>query len=406
MCNGIPPRNVKILFATPYLPVPPDFGGARRIYELIRGARGIHEVRTVSLTGPEGDMASAERAVGPISAVRVPFTARDATTRQRRLLQIRSLASAQSAQHRLYVDQRFQQALDDLARETDLVQFEFSQMGSYRTAPGSPTVLDVHNIEHHLLKQMADDGSISRRLFNVIELRKFRSEEIAAWKRATCCIVTSDADARVVERATGKPAPVIPNGVDLEFFRHADELEIESGLIAFAGAMRYRPNAEAVKYFADQILPLVRREAPHVRFAIVGADPPCDVMALGQINGVIVTGTVPDVRPWLARAEVVVVPLRQGGGTRLKILEAFASGRPVVSTTIGAAGIDAAHEHELLLADDDESFVQSVLRLINDPELRARLAGNALRLVQRRYQWSTICETLNDLHERISRQSN
>ncbi len=393
---------VKILFATPYLPVPPDFGGARRIFELIRGAQRAHDVHTLCLARSGAETTSAESSIGPITAVRVPLTARDATTQQRRALQVRSLLSAHSAQRLLYVDEDYQQVLDRLSSEVDLVQFEFSQMGGYRLSPGTPAVLDIHNVEHDLIKQMASSGSLPRRLFSILEYWKFRREEIAAWRRATCCIATSAADARVVEQATGRAVPVIPNGVDLVFFKGAGE--IEPGLIVFTGAMRYRPNVDAVRYFVDEILPLVRREIPHVRFAIVGADPTADVLALQQPPDVTVTGTVADVRPWLGRAEVVVAPLRQGGGTRLKILEAFASRRPVVSTTVGAAGIDVMHERDLLLADAPDAFAHCVIRALSDRELRTRLAENGFHLVQDRYQWSAICDELNELHERLIRR--
>src|SRR5690606_29805556 len=147
-------------------------------------------------------------------------------------------------------------------------------------------------------------------------------------------------------------------------------------------AMRYRPNADAARYFVEEILPRLRVMIPGVELTIVGADPPPDVVTLGELPGVRVTGTVPDVRPWMRQAGVVVVPRLSGGGTRLKILEAFAMGRPVVSTRIGVAGIEARDGEHLLLADQPEAFARAVTRLATEPGLRARLAEQAYALVR------------------------
>ena len=394
---------MKVVFATPYLPVPPDFGGARRMYELIRGARQSQDVSTVSLVDPGVDTKSAESQIGPMVGVRVPFTARTASTRVRRMLQLRSLASPRSSQHGLYYSPAFQETLDRQVESTDadLVQFEFSQMGSYKVAAGRSTVLDVHNVEHELLRQIAATGSSARRLFNMIEYRKFRREEIANWKSVTRCIATSAKDATAVAVHTRNKVPVIPNGVDLDFFRPATDSNPAPGSITFVGAMRYRPNAEAAIFFVEEIFPIMRRAIPEAQFTIVGADPPALIRALDNVPGVTVTGTVPDVRPWLQSAQLVVAPLLTGGGTRIKILEAFAVGRPVVATAVGAEGIDVEDRQHLLIANNPKEFAARAIELSNDAQLRARLTENALALVRDRYQWSAIAGKLNDLHTEL-----
>ena len=354
---------MRVLFATPYLPYPPDFGGARRMYELIRGVRRSSDVQIVSLTDGS-DLRSTEELLGDVTPVPVPFTARSVSTRERRALQMLSLASTNSAQQRLYDHHEFQRALDRLIATSgiDLVQFEFSQMGNYLVRPGLPTLLDVHNVEHVLMRRMASSGSSARKLFNAIEYRKFRREEISAWRNATCCVATSSVDAAVVAKYTNREVPIIPNGVDVDYFQSTPSDRSRPGTIAFIGAMRYRPNAEGAHYFAEKIFPLIRQSIPSATFNVVGADPMPEVSALASIPGVTVSGTVPDVRPWLESAEVVVVPLLSGGGTRIKILEAFSAGRAVVSTTIGAEGIDVVDREHLLLADDPASFAAAVRR--------------------------------------------
>jgi glycosyltransferase involved in cell wall biosynthesis len=372
------------------------------MYELIRGASRLDVVRTLSLTGPADDVAAAKHALGPIVPVRVPVTARMASDRQRRGRQLCSLAARHSFQYRLTHHTQLQVALDQLMShgDTDLVQFEFSQMGSYRTNT-LPTVLDVHNIEHDVLRQMARSGSVARRLFNLLEYRKFRHEEIEAWNGAGRCIATSALDAAVIERHIGRTVPVIPNGVDLDYFAAPPPLETGDTDIVFTGAMRYRPNSEGAIWFVERVLPLIHRELPDARFSIVGADPPAAVRALADRWGVMVTGTVDDVRPWLQAAHIVVVPLLSGGGTRLKLLEAFAGSRPVVSTRIGAEGIEVRDDHELLLADEPERFARAVIALARAPELRARLTESAIELVRARYQWSAISAQLRAVHEEL-----
>lgn len=404
-------RMPRILFLTPYLPYPPDFGGAARIFHLIREVRaaeggGGYETVTLTLADPATErrtLSEAEAALGRIVAVPVPLTARRPPDAAKRRAQLRSLLSPRSFQDAFYRHPAAQRALQRIIREEhiDLVQFEFSQMGRYRVPAGIPTVLDVHNIEHDVLRQVAAGGPVSHRLFNYTEAWKFGREERDAWCRASRCLATSAADAAAIEMATGRPAEIVPNGVDLARFPRlpaSPATGADSPCLVFVGALRYRPNAEAARWAAGTILPRVRERLPGATLALVGADPPPEVVALGGLPGVTVSGTVPDVRPWVERADIVVVPLRSGGGTRLKILEAFALGRPVVSTPIGAAGLEVRDSEHLLLADDPEQFAAAVARLTADATLRERLVERAYALVRERYQWSAIAKRLLEVY--------
>lgn len=394
---------LKILFVTPYLPAPPDFGGASRMYHLIRETGRLHVVTTLSLVAPGDDSHSAEAALGRVVPVSVPLTARMAADPAKRLLQLRSLVSLQSFQHRFYWHAALKRAIDRLIADEpfDVVQFEFSQMGVYRVPTGVPSILDIHNIEHDALRRIAASGAPARRLFNQIEYRKYRREEIDAWRRARGCVATSAGDAGIVSRATGRPVEVVPNGVDLDAFPRLPLDGADPRTLVFVGAMRYRPNADAARYFVTEVLPRLRATLPDAGLTIVGADPPPDVVALDDVPGVRVTGTVPDVRPWVGGAGAVVVPLLSGGGTRLKILEAFAMGRPVVSTTIGAAGIEARDGEHLLLADRPEAFARAITRLATEPGLRERLVERAYALVRDRYQWTAAAKRLEAVYDAV-----
>jgi glycosyltransferase involved in cell wall biosynthesis len=197
-----------------------------------------------------------------------------------------------------------------------------------------------------------------------------------------------------VRDVTGDECLVVPNGVDDQFFQRSPLSEAEPMSIVFTGAMRYQPNADAAVYFVRRVWPLIRDLVSPATFTIVGADPPEEVVRLGERSAVGVTGSVEDVRPWLRSASAVVVPLLSGGGTRLKILEAFASGRPVVSTSVGASGLDVVDDKHLLIADRPTDIAQSLVSLLRDRSKAQALTENAYQLMQANYRWSTIVDRL------------
>jgi glycosyltransferase involved in cell wall biosynthesis len=181
---------------------------------------------------------------------------------------------------------------------------------------------------------------------------------------------------------------VIPTGVDVEYFR-ANGAREEPHTLVFTGSMDWLPNDDAVKYFVGDVLPLVRREVPDARFWAVGRRPLPALRALAS-EAVTVTGTVDDIRPFLDRCAVCVVPLRSGSGTRIKIFEAMAMGKSVVSTTLGAEGLPVTHGQDILLADSPEEFARAIVALLRDPARRRRLGAAARALVERNHSWAAV----------------
>jgi glycosyltransferase involved in cell wall biosynthesis len=194
---------------------------------------------------------------------------------------------------------------------------------------------------------------------------------------------------------------VVPNGVDLDFFRAGATPAVRAPTtLLFFGAIDYHPNTDAMLFFAREVMPLLRSRVPRVRLCIVGRRPPEAVTALRGPD-VEVAGAVEDVRPYLERAAVVIVPLRLGGGTRLKILEALAMGKAVVSTTLGAEGLDVVPDRDLLLADDPATFAAQIRRLLDDPELAARIGAAGRRVVEARYGWGASVERLSAFYGEV-----
>jgi glycosyltransferase involved in cell wall biosynthesis len=196
---------------------------------------------------------------------------------------------------------------------------------------------------------------------------------------------------------------VVPNGVDAAFYapaaalrRQAPESKAPPRLL-FVGSMDYHANIDAMTWFVREIWPAIAGRHPDVRFTIVGRDPGPSIRALAS-SRIEVTGTVEDVRDYYASATAVIVPLRSGSGTRLKILEAMAAGVPIISTRLGAEGIDAHNEVHLLLADTPEEMLAAVTRLISSPETRMRMAQQAQALVTQSYDWSSLGELLYRIH--------
>ena len=394
---------MKILAIAPYLPAPPDFGGAARIYNIFRQLQERADLTVFSLAAPGDDAAESSTAFERLITAQVPLTARQPANLSKRSVQMRSFLSRDSFQRRFYWHENAQKRLDELlARESfDIVQIEFSQMAAYRTAGKAKRVVDLHNIEYDVLRQAAQNSTGPKRIFNRWEWKKLRQEEEQAWRDADLCLATSKPDAERVSSVTGEECLVVPNGVDDQFFQRQPMDAAEPGSIVFTGAIRYQPNADAVTYFVRRVWPLIRDLEPNAAFNIVGADPPDDVIRLGELSGVRVSGSVDDVRPWLASASAVVVPLLSGGGTRLKILEAFASGRPVVSTSIGASGLDVEDDKHLIISDRPMDMAQSVVSVLRNRSLAQTLGDNAYQLVHANYRWSTIVDRLCAQYEEL-----
>jgi glycosyltransferase involved in cell wall biosynthesis len=289
-----------------------------------------------------------------------------------------------------------------MTRHIDLVHYEFAQMVQYHPLRPCPTVLDNQNIEHELLERVARSSeSTPRRLFNNIEWRKVRRLEHAAWRSVTLNLATSERDAKRIQAIADAPVAVVPNGVDVNAYRAAASSPRTAGRIVFVGAMRHQPNADGARWYLRDVHPIVVAAVPNATVEIVGADPPDD-LALMQSDTVTVTGRVESVVPHVAAASVVIVPLHAGGGTRLKILEAFAAGVPVVSTSIGAEGLDVTPDRHLLIGDTAREFAEAVINVLRGSNLPETFSVDAARqLVADHYDWTTgVTPHLIDAYER------
>lgn len=254
-----------------------------------------------------------------------------------------------------------------------------------------PVVHFAHNVEHMIWKRL---GQVERRLWRrallEVEWRKMRRWEEWACAEASLTIAVSEGD-RELLAATGPQARVsaIPTGVDTSYFTPNGSGGRPATLV-FTGSMDWYPNEDGILHFIHGILPRLRQELPSVSLTVAGRNPTPHLLAAAAGVGVRVTGTVDDIRPYVAEAAVYVVPLRIGGGTRLKIFEALAMGKAVVSTTVGAEGLPLIPGEHFLQADDPAEFARAIVALLRDPARRRALGTAGRRLVEERYSWPQV----------------
>ena len=253
----------------------------------------------------------------------------------------------------------------------------------------TPTLLFEHNVEFMIWKRLHEtERRRLRRVLLGIEWRKMRRYEVMACRRARLTVAVSEADrALLVREAPGADIRTISTGVDTAYF-HPNGTAEKPATLVFTGSMDWYPNEDAIVQFIATTLPDVRRRIPSVTLAVVGRNPSGRLREVAAAAGVQVTGTVEDVRPHVAEAAVYIVPLRIGGGTRLKIFEALAMGKAVVSTTVGAEGLPIVPGEHYVRADTPADFARSVAALLEDPVRRQALGRAGRRLVEGHYSWA------------------
>lgn len=322
-----------------------------------------------------------------------------------------------------YTTEAMKQALTGLFEKSDFdfVQLESIHMGAclpiIRAARNRPAVIcDWHNIESDLMSRYAErEASLFRRAYARRTARLMSQFENHALRDFDAHLTVSPDDAgRLRELKPDAEIRVIENGVDTT--RYSDK-EIERAYAAsatrspkrnriiFVGSMDYHANIDAVISFAREVWPVLHLERPELIFTVVGRDPANEVRALASLPGVEITGTVDDVRPFYREAAAAIVPLRVGGGSRLKILEAMAAGVPIVSTTLGAEGLNVQNGENILIADSNQDFSAAVVGLVNNDEQREQLGKAGRELVALRYDWGKVGGELASMYHEMKNES-
>ena len=385
-------RSLRILFLTSRFPHPPLKGDQLRAWHQIRLLGQRHRVTLVYLA--RGPAASHDALAGSCERiVAVPF---GAAAMVRGLL--RGLFSPLPLQASLYATPAMRAALRGLATQPfDLVHVQLARMAPYleEGVCPRPWVVDLVDALSLGMARRGREEWGPARLVARIETERLRRYERELGATADRTVVVSRRDREAIGDLPG--LCVVPNAVDLEAFPFAGR-EREPATVVFSGNMGYFPNVNAAVWFAREVLPRVRQVLPETRFLIVGARPARSVRGLAKDPGVTVTGRVDEVGPYLRRATVAVAPMRSGSGQQFKILEAMASGAPVVATPAEAEQVGAEHDRELLVADEATGFAESVLALLTDPARAGRLAEKARRLVEKQFTWRHSVDALEAVY--------
>jgi polysaccharide biosynthesis protein PslH len=405
-------ERLRILCVSPLPPSPPRFGAQARIHGLMAQLGRRHELSAVCLVDKEFDVEECQRAMREYcrEVVLVPRPT-ERTGLQKRLLQLRSLASPHSFEYHDYAVPSLQPVLDQLQQRSkfDVVNLEFPYLAHLRLR-GSPAgtppprlVIDAHEIAYDMVRQFARTSpSLSRKVYGALDWRKLRWEELSAFRSADGVYACStDDEKRILAEVASARTAVIPNAADVDFFQPRPSDPVADGhTIVFFGLLSTVPNVDGLLWFLREIWPRICAAKPAARLKILGKHAPEAVRSQASAQ-VEVVGFVEDLRPHLAAAAALVVPLRLGGGTRLKIVEGMAMGKALVSTTLGAEGIAVVPGRHLLIADDAAGFAASVVRLLDEPALAAQLGAAARARAIERYAWSVAATALEGFYRQV-----
>jgi glycosyltransferase involved in cell wall biosynthesis len=403
--------SLKILWVKSGGLLPLTHGGRIRSYYLAKELASHHDVSIFTFSSEEENPIPAHESLKETfkEVVCLPIKIPKARGARESLNYVRNLISNRPYSASKYCQPWIARELTShlAERSYDLLVCDFLLTGA--VVPWDwprPKVLFTHNIEaviwerHYRISKNPVWKAVCYREFRMLE--RMEREYIS---RADHVLAVSEKDRDFFVRYAAKEnLTVIPTGVDVDYFRPQHGLE-DQELMVFTGSMDWIANEDGIIFFIEKVLPLLRQTLPHVKLAVVGRRPSERMKKIGaNVAGVEVTGTVDDIRPYLARGSVYVVPLLVGGGTRIKIFEAMAAGKAVVSTTIGAEGLPVRHGENIFLADEPKYFAQCVLEVLRNRTLRERISASARRLVEEKYSWSVVGRTMADGLEKAGRK--
>jgi sugar transferase (PEP-CTERM/EpsH1 system associated) len=398
---------MQILFLTHRIPFPPNKGDKIRSYHILEYLAAHHDVYVGTLIDDKNDL----RFVPAVQARVRALVYRRIRTRLRKLAAFMSVFRSKPISTSYFYSRGLQRDVDDLIdhHELDVVLCSSSPMAEYvlrsnhwgTKLNGTLLVMDLIDVDSHKWRQYARRASDWRRW-----VYRYEAEHLAAYEKTIAgrfhhVLVVSDQEKQIFEEhvLASSNVTVMSNGVDLHYFSptHVRPPSDASATIVFTGVMDYWPNIEGVAWLAEKIFPRIRKVVPKAVFYVVGSKPTSEVEKLARLPGVRVTGFVDDVRDYLSAADVCVVPLRIARGIQNKVLEAMAMGRPVVSTPQALEGIRAVPGQDLIAADDETSFAESVIELLENRAGAEAMGARARACVERFYSWEGALKIMDEI---------
>lgn len=390
---------MKILIIDEEFPFPLNTGKRIRSFNLAKALTSFHDVSYLAygLSGSDAFLSLEKNKITPY-----PVTPRDRRKSGpgfylRLLLNLFSPLPYIVTSH---YSKAFEGRLKELLEEGvyDIIICEWTPYAIFlKDLQKAKKIIVAHNIESRIWERYrSEERNPLKKLYTAIQEKKIKRFERECFHWADGATAVCDGEARQInDYGVAYRVEVIENGVDVEYFSPQEE-DIDHNMLVFTGSMDWRPNQDAVDYFVAEILPRIRERVPSITAVFVGRNPPKSILKLGKLDGVIVTGTVEDVRPFIARAGVYVVPLRIGGGSRIKILEALAMKKPVVSTSVGAEGLRVKPGEDIIIVDRAEEFAEAVVSCLGDTDLSRGLGEKGRMLVEKYYRWQELGKKYND----------
>lgn len=395
---------MKILWVKPGKLLPLDTGGKLRTYNILRHLAASHKLTYLSYYIGKKDDAYEREVQKELPGTVAVATGKDAPEgAQRHIDYLLHLSSPAPYAVSQFVDSQVKKLLLEWIpqRHFDVAVCDFlSSTLNFPNRLETPTALFQHNVESILWKRKAEVETnwLERAVFQ-LEYSKMKRFEPEQARRFHHVIAVSEADREAMSTMVDPShISVVPTGVDLRKYRYDPESRPSGPLVVFTGSMDWQPNIDGVEYFCNEIWPTVLAKVPDARFRIVGRDPHARVRSLAS-SSVEVTGTVPSIVDHLRAAAVFVVPLRIGGGTRIKIYEGMAMGKATVSTTVGAEGLDVHHGCDVMLEDSPAAFAEAIVTFLTNEEIRRRYEAAAAATAGK-YDWSVITRRFVEVLEK------
>jgi sugar transferase (PEP-CTERM/EpsH1 system associated) len=398
-------KRLNVLWLSHFVPYPPKGGAFQRSYNLIKAVAQSHNVHLVAVrhkreTHSSSKAEDAARALGRLCReVRIVEPAWIRNRSGFYLAALRCLASRHSLTVQFYDFPELREAINGVLQKTeiDVVHFDAISLAPCVADVGNlPRVLNHHGAEGYMMaRRIARERNWIKKAYFAIEAWKLQADEQRYCPLFDVNAVVSEYDQQLLRKAAPRARfDVIDNGVDLDYFRPLNP-ETRKDTLIFAGRLDQYSNADGIRWFCTDIWPAVRMREPDLKLTIIGRNPAPALLALaGSDPRVEITGYVDDVRPYFERAVASVIPLRDGGGTRIKVLDAMAMGLPIVATTVACEGLHVEPGRHLLVADTAADFAAAISRLVADPALRTTIGRSAHEQAKRRYSWAAIGERL------------
>jgi len=381
---------VHILYMSMTFPLPVNNGHKMRTWFLLRALKAEGHRITLLALGEAAEIEAhrAEMLEVCSDVAAAPFCMKSLSAGADYWRRFAGLFSGQPYAAHRFLSPELRAIAEGLLRENDFDAIVADTVFSVVNLPptSAPLVLNHADMEHEILLRYArQEKNLAKKAYAMVEARRVRTWELEVTKRAALSMTCSHRERELLQLFCPRlPIFVVPNAIDTDFY--SAEFEEEPNTVIYMGGMDWYPNRDAVEYFAEQILPLLKNEVPDVRFIVAGRNPSPEFRAkFAKTSALMFTGTVPDMRPWIGKASVCVVPLRMGSGTRLKILEAAAMSKAVVSTSLGAEGLDLGDGRDIVIQNDPKGFAQSITALLRDGDRRRALGAAARDVVIAKY---------------------